>query len=221
MRYSGRYGDLGATVAAILLDREARADTLDSDKTAGMLREPLLRVIHFMRSLGFSSKEGREVELSSLFERIGQAHTFSPSVFSFFPPDYSPAGVVADARLTSPEAVLLTAPLMFSMINGLSSLARAGLTTCYEGFGSRVAGTIRGCGTEVSAKASSDGNVTFTPLSADADAAISELDLLLTGGRLNSNTKAVIRSAYLSKLAQSPASAISVCLSGFLGSECG
>lgn len=38
--YSGEYGDLGATVAAILLDREARSTILDSDHTFGRLREP-------------------------------------------------------------------------------------------------------------------------------------------------------------------------------------
>lgn len=38
--YSGRYGDLGATVAAIFLDREARDATLDVDPSAGKLREP-------------------------------------------------------------------------------------------------------------------------------------------------------------------------------------
>ena len=38
--YSGAYGDLGATVAAILLDREARSATLDMDSVNGQLREP-------------------------------------------------------------------------------------------------------------------------------------------------------------------------------------
>jgi hypothetical protein len=42
--YSGKYGDLGAVAAAILLDREARDEILDSDPTYGQLREPLLKV---------------------------------------------------------------------------------------------------------------------------------------------------------------------------------
>ena len=41
---SGKYGDLGATAAAIVLDREARSATLDVDPAAGKLREPLLKV---------------------------------------------------------------------------------------------------------------------------------------------------------------------------------
>ena len=42
--YSGQYGDLGATVAAILLEPEARSVMLDYDPTFGRLREPLLKV---------------------------------------------------------------------------------------------------------------------------------------------------------------------------------
>jgi hypothetical protein len=41
-----RYGDLGATVHAILLDPEARSPTLDADPTFGRLHEPLLKVMH-------------------------------------------------------------------------------------------------------------------------------------------------------------------------------
>jgi len=46
--YSGTYGDLGATVAAILLHPEARNP---KSATQGALREPLLKVIHFLRSM--------------------------------------------------------------------------------------------------------------------------------------------------------------------------
>jgi hypothetical protein len=42
--YGAHYGDLGATFAAILLDREARSLTLDMDPIHGQLREPLLKV---------------------------------------------------------------------------------------------------------------------------------------------------------------------------------
>ena len=42
--YSGQAGDMGAAVAAIFLDREARASVLDLDPTHGQLREPLLKV---------------------------------------------------------------------------------------------------------------------------------------------------------------------------------
>jgi uncharacterized protein (DUF1800 family) len=41
---SGKYGDLAATFAAVLLDREARSVELDMDAASGQLREPLLKV---------------------------------------------------------------------------------------------------------------------------------------------------------------------------------
>ena len=56
--YSGAYGCLAATTAAILLDREARDSVLDMDPTAGKLREPLLKVLHFVRALEFSARDG-------------------------------------------------------------------------------------------------------------------------------------------------------------------
>ena len=43
--YSGQYGDMAATVAAILLEPEARSVMLDYDPTFGRLREPLLKVM--------------------------------------------------------------------------------------------------------------------------------------------------------------------------------
>ena len=70
--YSGVYGDLGATLAAILLDREARSSALLADPTHGRLREPLLKVVSLMRAMDFSSKGGREVELEGLTAKIGQ-----------------------------------------------------------------------------------------------------------------------------------------------------
>ena len=55
---SSKYGDIGATVAAVLLDREARSSTLLADPTHGRLREPLLKVLQLMRALEFSNKYG-------------------------------------------------------------------------------------------------------------------------------------------------------------------
>ena len=46
---SGKYGDLGAMVAAILLDEESRAAVLDTDQSHGALREPLIKVLAFFR----------------------------------------------------------------------------------------------------------------------------------------------------------------------------
>ncbi len=50
---SGQYGDLKATTAAIIMDRDFRSVSLDSDPTYGSLREPLLRVLAIFRTLEY------------------------------------------------------------------------------------------------------------------------------------------------------------------------
>jgi cullin-associated NEDD8-dissociated protein 1 len=145
--YSGQYGDLGAMLAAVLLDREARSATLDLDPTHGALREPLIKVFHVLRALGFKSKGGREIELRDMHSAIGmQAHR-SPSVFNFYLPEYQPSGPVAAAGLVSPESQIATAPLIIGFLNGMVGLMQYGLTSCANGFGSTT-GKKRWCSTK-------------------------------------------------------------------------
>ena len=47
----GARGDLAATTAAIVLDREAQSGELEHGANHGGLREPLLKVIHMLRAL--------------------------------------------------------------------------------------------------------------------------------------------------------------------------
>ena len=72
--FSSEYGDLGAAVACILLDREARSATLHDDPTHGSIREPFLKVMHVLRSLEFQSgshrhtdvPDNRQIEMTNL-----------------------------------------------------------------------------------------------------------------------------------------------------------
>ena len=136
--FSGKYGDMSATITAILLDREARSSTVDADPNHGQLREPLLKVLHLMRSMEYESKEGIEIQLQQMVEKIGQGAYQQPNVFSFYLPDYSPDGPVADRRLVSPEAQLGTAPFVIGYLNGMDGLIQHGLTDCDLGFGDEV-----------------------------------------------------------------------------------
>lgn len=52
---TGKYGDLAATVAAILLDREGKTPALDADPSAGAFKEPVLKYIGILRSMGKQS----------------------------------------------------------------------------------------------------------------------------------------------------------------------
>ena len=78
---------------------------------------------------------GGDLDLPSLISRLGEQPSDSPTVFNFYFPDYSPDGAVGSARLVSPEAQVMTAPTTIAMLNGLSSLAHYGLTSCMSGFG--------------------------------------------------------------------------------------
>ena len=191
---SGAYGDLEATVAAIFLDREARSATLDAAPTAGMLREPLLKVLHVMRSLEFEALDGREVELDHLFGKIGMNVFDTPTVFGFYLADYAPMGPIASAGQYSPEAALGTAPNVVGLLNGLHSLVDGGLTPCKGGFGGSVHidSSKRKCSLPPDQRPTEpDGDLTWAP---EGDA-VDELDLLLTGGRLGATSRAAVSQA--------------------------
>ena len=85
---TGQRGDMKATIAAILLDAEAR--TASPSATAGRLREPAQFFTGVLRALN-----GR-TDGDALGWWWGEAlrqHAFrSPSVFNFYPPDYPVAG---------------------------------------------------------------------------------------------------------------------------------
>ena len=59
------------------------------------LREPLLKLLHLMRAMEYTATDERELELVDLQESIGMQSYASPTVFSFFLPEYEPAGPVA------------------------------------------------------------------------------------------------------------------------------
>ncbi|KAH8075738.1 hypothetical protein JL721_1759 [Aureococcus anophagefferens] len=132
---TGQYGDLAATLAAILLDREATSPALLADPTHGRLREPLLKVLHFMRAMELDSLDGREVELEGMDRKIGQMVHEAPSVFSYYLPDYAPQGAVARRGLVAPEAQVMEGARLIGLANGLYSLIRHGLSRCDRGFG--------------------------------------------------------------------------------------
>ena len=81
---SGQRGDLKATVAAVLLDAEARSET--PANTAGRLREPALLFTGVLRAL-HGRTDGDA--LGWWWGEMLRQHVFrAPSVFSYYPPDY-------------------------------------------------------------------------------------------------------------------------------------
>ena len=120
----GKYGDLAAMVSAILLDSESRDSLLDFDSSHGSIREPVIKVISLMRSMGFAQSDGEFTSLYNLDSIIGQMAHDIPSVFSFYLPEYSPPGSIAKASLVSPESMLSQNSI--GLVNGLLSLVNFG-----------------------------------------------------------------------------------------------
>ena len=180
--YSGVYGDLEATVAAILLDREARASILDSDPTHGQLREPMIKVFHMLRAMDFSTEQDLELGLNGLYAKLGQEPFKPTSVFSFFTPQYSPEGPIADAGLVAPEAMLMSSPWTIGYLTGMTALASNGVSSADGGFGDG---------------ARTQGYLHFKPSNpTNVAAAVDELAVVLTAGRISNSTREIISAAY-------------------------
>ena len=212
-----KYGDLGATIAAVLLDREARSVNLDAAPFKGNLREPILRVMALMRGMQLRLSDDEPVtKLLDMNTKIGMAPHSFPTVFSFILPEYSPSdSAVNKASLVAPETMIMDMPKVVGLLNGMFSLIKYGLSNCRGGFGDG-----RGC-TEGSFN-SADGHLTFSKpfdataparrglryleaqadeaLEAQADDVVNDLSTILTSGRLSDENKAVIKAAYISKL---------------------
>jgi len=200
---SGKYGDLEATMAAILLEPEARSTVLIADPFIGGVREPLLRVIALMRAMELKQAQGQPiVQLYDMGAKIGMmAHSF-PTVFSFYLPEYTPDGRPGDATLVSPEAQIMDMPKTVGLLNGIFSLIKYGLSNCNGGFGSSWTTCNEGnfVGASAYLSFSRPFNSQITTPDKHADAVINELSTLLTSGRLNAANKLVIKDAYREKL---------------------
>jgi uncharacterized protein (DUF1800 family) len=162
---AGVRGDLGAVARAILLDTEARGEP---GPRFGKVREPILRVTHWMRAFGAKSASG-EYLLTDETVPLGQRPYQMPSVFGFFRPGYVPPNTaLADAAMTAPEMQIVNESTLAHWINGLELML-------VEGLGWH--GTRRDVSTDVAALAA---------LSAMGPSrVVDELDILLFAGRMS------------------------------------
>ena len=199
----GKYGDMEATIAAVLLEPEARSSVLLADPFIGSVKEPLLKVIALMRSMEFQQAEGQPIlRLNDMYNKIGMmAHEF-PTVFSFYLPEYQPDDRTGAASLVSPEAQIMDMPKTVGLLNGIFSLIKYGLGNCNGGFGqnwhSCNEGNFIGSQGYLSFhRPFINGTIT---LDDHASALVGELSTLLTSGRLNKESRQVVKSAYIEKL---------------------
>ena len=184
--FSGKYGDLAATAAAILLDREARSLVLQHDPSFGSVRDPIQKMYHLMRAMELVPSEGAEAQLDPYtFKDVGMEPYRAPSVFNFFLPQFVPQGVATSAQLWAPAAQLGIAPYVLNFQSAITSTIREGMNSCYDlGFGYGW-----GCGRGP--------RLMWTPQNmSDGPATIGQLSLLLTGGRLDASRRERILAKY-------------------------
>jgi uncharacterized protein (DUF1800 family) len=108
---SGKRGDLQATIAAILLDPEARRGDVPATSVAtdGKLREPVVMVVSVARAFHAQTDGGGFTFAAG---NMSQQIFFPATVFNFFPP----VNFIAGTTLNGPE---------FAIFNTVTSLARA------------------------------------------------------------------------------------------------
>ncbi len=123
-------GDLAAVIRAILLDYEARSETVTGDQGYGHLREPIVRLGGLLRAFHATAPSGklRIWYLEDPTFGLGQNPLRSPTVFNFFKPDFSLPGPVAAAGLASPEFQILTETTAIGGANFVTDFINGGFT---------------------------------------------------------------------------------------------
>nr|WP_303657405.1 DUF1800 domain-containing protein [Asticcacaulis aquaticus] len=170
---SGVRGDMGAVVRAILLDSEARTA---ADGDYGKLREPVVRLAHWMRAFEATSTSGKWLMGStSANTSLNQSPLTSGSVFNFFRPGYVPPNtLIGNKNKVAPEMQITDEVTTASYINTMNTTINTGIGT------------------------SSDIKATYPKelaLAADPAALVDRLDLLLFGGRMSATLKSKIVTA--------------------------
>ena len=177
---TGKRGELGAVVKAILLDPEARPNLDTAGDGTGKLKEPLLRLIQLWRAYKGTSQTG-VYRLLNADKSFGEGHLLSPSVFNFFTPDYAPQGEFSERALVAPEMQITTEDLNTRMTNYLNAQV---FTRNSTKKGLAADAIVINLSEEVA-------------LAADPDAIVASISTKLLGGRISPTLAAEARNAVL------------------------
>jgi uncharacterized protein (DUF1800 family) len=171
---TGTVGDLSATVAAVLLDSEARGSTPTSQST-GRLREPAQMFAGVLRAL--NGKTDGDAFTWWWGDAL-QQHLFrSPSVFNFYAPDYPVAGT----SLNGPAFGILNSATGIQRLNFLTTMVFNGGVTASTTVPDATGTTLDLTGFESSAS--------------DAGTLVDRLSALCCTGRLSTDARTTIVSA--------------------------
>ncbi|MEL7423172.1 MAG: DUF1800 domain-containing protein [Bacteroidota bacterium] len=185
----GVRGDMGAVLKAILLDPEARDCAAIANPTAGKLREPIVRYMHFLRA--FNADNPARVFLDPLFvwgENVGQIPMYASSVFNFYQPEFQPNGPIAEQDLVAP---------VFQIHNSSSSIGYINMVNqwTFEGYPlDDLTEDVNAEGANVQLATSLD-YTDEVALLTDPVELVDRLNILLAAGQLSMNTQETIVTA--------------------------
>jgi uncharacterized protein (DUF1800 family) len=180
---AGIRGDMKAVIRAILLDPEAR-NANSTSTTDGKLREPVVRMVQWMRAFSVKSNDGRFLLglVNDPAQQLAQTPMYSPSVFNFYRPGFSPPNSkVGNASLVSPEAQITNETSVAGYLNYMRAAVQSGV-------GISTAG-VRDIQPNYAAE---------LQLVNDPSALVDRVNLLLAGGKLSPASKAIIVDAVVS-----------------------
>jgi uncharacterized protein (DUF1800 family) len=123
-------GNLGQTLAAVLLSPEARDTAYAASDTFGKVREPVLRLSALFRAMQAQSTSGffllgptQEASIA-----LNQSPLYAPNVFNFYRPGYVPPGsATANANAVAPELQLTHETSMAGYVTFLRNVIAMGV----------------------------------------------------------------------------------------------
>ena len=171
---AGERGNLGSTVKAILMHKEAREGHLMYPDRFGKTKEPILRVTQLWRA--FAPKDGIHPDFtySWVSDELQQAPLASPSVFNFYTPNFSQPGAIRDGGFVSPEFEILDETSIISMTSRLM------INSVWSHNHKSTAGESSNIAINI------DRELDIEP---DREAFLNHLDILLLGGRMSSELR--------------------------------
>ncbi len=161
---SGVRGDMKEVLRAILLDSEARDDSVTASQSFGKLREPVVRLVQWARAFKVTSPTNAWPfgNTNSTANRIGQSPGRAPSVFNFFRPGYVPPGTqLATNGLVAPEFQITSEPSLVAYVNYMQTLIQNGAGEAKPDYAA------------------------LTAIAGDSQALLDELNLLLAAGQIH------------------------------------
>ena len=169
----GVRGDLAAVVRAVLLDPEARTAPAGDQ---GKLREPVLRMAHWMRAFEATSSTG-DFMMAYEGQSLQQTVLAAASVFGYFRPGYVPPNTALSAGgMTAPEFQIVNETTVAQWVNTAQQMVTGGVG--WTGSANDVSSVYPA--------------MTALAAAGDLDGMLAHLDLLLFAGRMPASVRSDI-----------------------------